>query len=82
MPVSLCVQGGSLALAILNTTLPWPSDPAATYPQPLHDLVTRCLAVEPEARPTPAELSAEASRLLALQPPLPDPSLYTRLTAQ
>ncbi len=76
-----CVQGGSLALAILNNTLPWPSVPSAAYPHPLHDLVKRCLAVEPEARPSPAELSGEVRRLLALQPPLADPALYTKLAA-
>lgn len=70
-------QGGSLALSVLNCNIPWPKTPSHTYPLQLHDLVMRCLVVDPAARPTPATLAKEALHLLAVHPPLPNPPAFT-----
>jgi hypothetical protein len=67
-----CLQAGSsLALAVLNCAVPWPKTPDWSYPSQLHDLVLQCLAQDPAARPTAAQLCHTAQELAAAG--LPDP---------
>lgn len=63
--------GSSLALAVMNCAVPWPRSPDWAYPDPLHQLVRDCLAHDPAARPTAAQLCERVAALV--QAGLPDP---------
>ncbi len=63
--------GSSLALAVLNSTLPWPRSQEWAYPAALHQIVADCLVQDPKARPTAAQLHYHVQGLR--QAGLPDP---------
>lgn len=57
--------GASLALAVMSCAVPWPRvAPQDRYPDELHELVAACLAVDPAARPSAADV---VQRLTALR---------------
>jgi hypothetical protein len=57
----------------MNGAVPWPRSTACAYPPALHDLVQRCLAADPAARPSAEQLVLETAALLRLRPGLRQP---------
>ncbi|GAX78607.1 hypothetical protein CEUSTIGMA_g6046.t1 [Chlamydomonas eustigma] len=64
-------SGGSIALAVMNCSIPWPKveDTHKRYSQSLHTLVTECLVVDPNNRPDAATLINKARDIMLLYNP-------------
>jgi serine/threonine kinase 16 len=69
-------KGGTLALAVLQCAVDFPSDPKKCYPGELHALVSACLAMDLEARPQIGDVITTITGLQALG--LPNPGAAPR----